>query len=318
MSAGSNGLAREISALHRGRGLRDPRLSDRVGPTIRAALHVDDAAPDFEVRDRVVAALRSAARTLPGDIQRAFLLASALESDRPTLAERLDEAAAALDRDPRTVRRRLAQADSAVALVLERGARQQPAMEDAWYIESMSSHVDISEDEARTRATKVIVPTQGGLRRISERISLPNAPRDLAPQHHPRIAITAGGHLAQVRHQGSVWSYDIDLDNPLAVGIQQEIIPQIDLPLRSMLAPVLIMVPIRPCRHFDLTIEFGTPANAESVWLVDGEYPTALADEPNADTLVEIPASGSLTARFSGLRAGLAYGLRWQWRHGDL
>ena len=216
MSAGSNGLAREISALHRGRGLRDPRLSDRVGPTIRAALHVDDAAPDFEVRDRVVAALRSAARTLPGDIQRAFLLASALESDRPTLAERLDEAAAALDRDPRTVRRRLAQADSAVALVLERGARQQPAMEDAWYIESMSSHVDISEDEARTRATKVIVPTQGGLRRISERISLPNAPRDLAPQHHPRIAITAGGHLAQVRHQGSVWSYDIDLDNPLA------------------------------------------------------------------------------------------------------
>ena len=77
MSAESNALAREISALHRGRGLRDPRLSDRVGANIRAALHMDDVAPDFEIRDRVVAALRSAARTLPGDIQRAFQIGRA-------------------------------------------------------------------------------------------------------------------------------------------------------------------------------------------------------------------------------------------------
>ncbi|HMS18254.1 MAG TPA: hypothetical protein PKA37_15525 [Planctomycetota bacterium] len=309
----STSISAEIAALHKGRGLRDPRLGRRVGPALRAALHITDPATEPQVRDRVVAAIRSAAQTLPSDLRTAFLLASALTTDAPTLSGRLAKAATALDRDPRTVRRRLAQANDAVAVVLERGSRPQPAMEDAWYIESLSSLVEINAPRVRTRATKVIVPTQGGATRVSERFSLPNAPSDLCGIAEPEISVNAGGKLLDVQRRGTVWSYDVELHEPMVVGVQQEIITEIGFPSMSLLAPVVIMVPIRPCRFFDITVDFGQPPITEAAWLVDGDYPTTLADSPAPSTRLEVPESGRLRAAFSGLRAGLAYGLRWTW-----
>jgi len=298
--------------------LRDPHLAARVGPGLRAALHIGQVAADFEVRDRVVAALRAATLELPEDLKTVFLLASALTSDRSTLAERLDQAGRELDRDPRTVRRRLVAANNAVATAIERGGRPQPALEDAWYIESMRSTLDISGVEALSKASKVIVPTQAGLSIISERISLPNVPAHLPLEHEPTIEVLAGGQLMAIQRRGSVWTYQVRLPAPLEVGIPQEIITTIRIPSRRMLAPVLVMVPIRPCRRFELDIDFGRPPKVARVFAVDADYPTALGDEPDAGDLLPIPVDGRMRASFTGLRAGLAYGLRWEWPGSDV
>lgn len=310
-------MAIEIGVLLRGRGLRSPALAQRVGPALRAALHMEATSTETEVRDRVIAALRAASESLPADLRAAFQLAAGFTSDRPLLSDRVSQAGDLLDRDVRTIRRRLIQAQSGIADVLARGSRPQPHQEEAWYIETMDSVLDLRGEGAVVRAEKVIVPTQGDLVRIVERFSLPDAPADLASAMHPSITVLDGGTLAEVTRRGSVWHYEVDLNSPLAAGLPQRIVTEFRLASTSLLRPILCMVPIRPCRRFSVRIHFGHPPIANGVWRVDGEYPTMLSDEPEAGAALMLPPDGTVDADFSGLRAGLAYGLRWAWSSRD-
>lgn len=304
-------LERELALLQRGRGLRAPELAAHVGPALRAALHLEDTASAAEVRDRVVAALRSAGSELPPDLRLTFLSACALEAAESGLLERLTGAGRLLDRDLRTVRRRLTQANTAVAVKLARGARPPLATDEAWYIEAMDSRMDFSSSEPYIRGRKTIVPTTSGLTRLSERISLPSTPGIGSPT--PTIEVFEGGQLVEVRHQGSVWWYDIVLAKPFETGVPQTIGVAIRLPSRESMAPIAVMTPIRPCRLFTQRVDFGNPSVCDQVWLVDGEYPTELAEPPDASPDIPLGDDSVVVTSFSGLRAGLSYGIRWRW-----
>lgn len=304
-------LEQELALLQRGRGLRAPELSAHVGPALRAALHLEDTASSIEVRDRLVAALRSAGSELPADLRLAFLSACALEGAESGLLERLRKAGELLDRDLRTVRRRLAQANTAVAAILARGARPLLSTDEAWYIEAMDSRIEFDANGPCIRGRKTIVPTVVGLTRLSERISLPSTPGIGSPT--PTIEVFEGGQLAEVRHQGSVWWYDILLATPFEAGVPQTIGVAIRLPSRELMVPIAVMTPIRPCRLFTQHVDFGSPPVCDHVWLVDGEYPTELAEPPAESTRIYLGQDSAVVTSFSGLRAGLSYGIRWRW-----
>lgn len=181
-------VAAEIAALHRGRGLRRPDL--HIGPGLHAALQLEPRASLDEVRDHLVAALRASATSLPKDLQLVFLNAAALTASDRSLGGRLSHAAAALDRDPRTIRRRLAQANVGVATALVRGTRRPVEMGNAWFIQEFEAITDLRGERPVLTARKIAVPTLGGVHLVKEGFGLPRTSPD---RPDPQIRVVEGG-----------------------------------------------------------------------------------------------------------------------------
>jgi hypothetical protein len=111
---------RRADRLHQGRGLNRPDLLAYVGPQLKEVLRIADNDPE-EARRILVAELGEAARTLSE--YRYPVMAAAITSARQRWRSdehRLDK----IERDARTVRRRLRQADAQAAEYLLSRARQ--------------------------------------------------------------------------------------------------------------------------------------------------------------------------------------------------
>src|SRR6184192_1266276 len=102
----------ELKVLRKGRGVFTTPLGDRVGPTLRGIWGISDAADQASVRHMLVSRLLSLAEALPEDARTVLLAAFALEerARMPLYQERVRWAASMLDRDERTVRRRIDEA----------------------------------------------------------------------------------------------------------------------------------------------------------------------------------------------------------------
>lgn len=300
-------FAQELGALHRGRGLRRPTLDP--GPAIRSALYITEANPPAQARDRVVAALKAAAATLPHDLQVVFLHACALSSGHPTLGERLREAGEAIQRDERTVRRRLAQANESVATYLQRGAGG--AGDEGWFLETMETTLDLRGERPISTTYRTLCPTKQGVTVLRERFSIPHRPGDpLAPE----VRVVRGGELSWLRQESpSVWALEATLDHALAVGELHEVGIEVELPDRSVLRPYSVAVPMSPIRTFTTTVLFGDPPAASRVWRVEGLLPAGLDDGVAPDDAVDPHLQPEIREEFTGMRLGLAYGLCWLW-----
>jgi hypothetical protein len=102
-------LVRELKTLRKGRGLFVRQISDRVGPALRKACDVADSDGPVEIRRKVAERLESLANGLPADLRVAIMAAFALDRDArlPFYQDRVRWAAARLQRDDRTARRRI-------------------------------------------------------------------------------------------------------------------------------------------------------------------------------------------------------------------
>jgi hypothetical protein len=127
-------LVRELKALRKGRGLYAGRFEERVGPTLRAACEVTDGDGMMVVRQKVANRLTELADQLPDDLRVATLAAFALNAEArlPLYQDRVHWAAIQVDRDPRTVRRRVDEAidqlaELAVSSLRLRGGAQEPS-----------------------------------------------------------------------------------------------------------------------------------------------------------------------------------------------
>lgn len=305
-------LERELAALHRGRGLRRPALA--IGPVLRETLHLDPQSPADVMRDNLVAALRASAQSLPGDLRTVFLIASGLEAADPLLGDRIERAGAELQRDGRTVRRRLAEANRGVATTLLRGSRGRGETGNAWYIEEFDAETDLRGPHPILHARKLAVPTQGGLTVADEQFSMP-PPHPDAPE--PTIRVTQGGDLAYFAREGErVWRYGVRLDQTTEAGVAQAIGIEITIDSREWLLPYTVFSAYRPTRALRTTVHFGEPPVGRRVWELHGVYPLRLLDEEPAATDLEFDLSENTTIsrEFFGLQLGLAYGIRWLWR----
>lgn len=305
-------VVEELGVLHRSRGLRRSRLAGHVGPRLRQLLDIAPDADESSLRRALVDGLITAARALPGDLRVAFLYASAVSSKRRLLQERLGEAGAVIDRDPRTVRRRLEQANVGVAreLLARREWRaNHPLAPTGWTVVMVASSLDLRADRPRFTIDKSILAGQR-MSVVTESVSIPRPGGD-ADQPDIEIAVLTGGTLINVERVGaSAWRYQIDLGCVLDSGDSHDLRIQVTVPSHQHVLPFNAVVPLRPCGHFSCRVEFDPARLPREIRRIDGLHSGALGDRIGASGSAIEPAS-VVAAEFSALVTGLAYGLRW-------
>lgn len=313
-------LTAELAALHRGQGVRDGDIHRLVGPALIATLRLEEPISPVQARDHLIASLVAAVRTLPPRQATVFEFASGLKSPEPTMAARLDQAATALDRDTRTLRRWLEKANVGVAIYLLRNhdhaeveASGHPRRDD-WYIESMWMEADLRDQRPIFRVRKTLFPTVGGAVEITEPISLP--PHSEESVGDIVVQVEGDGRLAEIhRHGPSLWMARISLFAPMRVGELVTYTVDCTLPARAWMAPMAVFTPVRATREFRCTVHFGSPSVAHRAWILRSALPNFFGVEPMAPHAEEATTDefGSIDVRFANPLPGLTCGLQWTW-----
>ncbi|MEA5358801.1 hypothetical protein VA596_04590 [Amycolatopsis sp., V23-08] len=295
-------LVQELKILRKGRGLQG-RIGERVGPFLRSACAVSADDGLVAVRTKVAGRLSELAAHLPEDLRLAALAAFAItvEARQPLYQDRVRWAANRVDRDPRTVRRRV---DEAIDLLAElaAGSSSPPAVSssDRWHTASLS--IALVLDELLVLERRRIIADQDGLTALDLAISLPSGAEDLS------VTVLYGGTLADRGMEATDrWGYGLELPKPLPRGESCEIAILFRPP---SLRPYLVSVPRHPCDRFDLRVRFG-PEPPQEVRALDGVFQSDVTDPGYRGRHCEVDPAGEVHLQFQGLTPGMAYGARW-------
>lgn len=307
MSGRAEQLVQELKILRKGRGLLAGKIEDRVGPSLRSACEVDDDDGLVAIRQKVAGRLSELAEHLPEDLRLAALAAFAIcaEARQPLYQERVQWAARRVDRDPRTVRRRV---DEAIDLLAElatgatSGAAAAPP-EARWHTASLSVALVLDQPQPVVYEQRRVVADQDGLKALDLAVSLPSGRDDLSP------TVLFGGTLVDRGMEASDrWGYALELPRPLSRGETWDVAMLFRLASPAALRPHMVCVPRHPCEAFDLRIRFpGTP----EVMTLDGAFQRDVSDPGYRGRPHAVDAAGEVHMKFRGLMPGLAYGARW-------
>ena len=302
-------LVRELKSLRKGRGLFAGQIEERVGPTLRAACEVTDGDGMMVIRQKVTTRLAELAEQLPEDLRLATLAAFAIltEARLPLYQDRVSWAAVKVDRDPRTVRRRVDEAIHQLAELATSAPRRGPgAPAGSWHTTEL--HVAVGLDRARPEVLEQrrIVANQEGLRELDLAISLPTGRRDL------EIEVLYGGTLVDRGMEASDrLGFALTLPRPLASGESHDFAMRFRLPTARGMRPHMMCVPRRPCELFDLRVRFGRDRVPPRVWMLDGAFQRDVSDPACRGHQHAVDRAGEIHMRFRQLAPGLAYGARW-------
>ncbi|MEV6830412.1 hypothetical protein [Amycolatopsis sp. NPDC051102] len=276
-------LVRELKSLRKGRGLQASRLPDRVGPALRAACAVSDSDGMVAVREKVSGRLSELSTHLPEDLRLAVLAAFAIsaEARQPLYQERVRWAAKQVDRDPRTVRRRV---DEAIELLAELALGSAPSSPGAGHTAALT--VALAVAESCVFEQHRVVADQDGLRSFS---------------------LATGGPDGMVLYGGTLTERSaVELPRALSRGESWEFAAV----SKADPASHLVYVPRDRCEVFDLRVRFGRQGPSGVVSL-DGAFERDIADPGYPGRTVAVDAAGEVHLQFRHLTPGLAYGARW-------
>ncbi|MET8996086.1 hypothetical protein [Amycolatopsis sp. NPDC004169] len=276
-------LVRELKTLRKGRGLQASRLPDRIGPCLRAACGVSESDGMVPTRDKVSARLTELSLQLPEDLRLAALAAFAItpEARQPLYQERVLWAASRVDRDPRTVRRRV---DEAIDLLAELALSS--ASENSsgrWHTASLT--LALVAEESCVFEQHRVVADQDGVRSF-----------DLA----------ASAVEGMVLYGGTLASGKALLAAPLARGESREFAAVFPLEPQSH----LVYVPRHRCEVFDLRLRLGKEGPPE-VLALDGAFERDVPDPRYRGRTLQVDGAGEVHLQFRHLTPGLVYGARW-------
>ncbi|WP_285743221.1 hypothetical protein [Lentzea sp. NBRC 105346] len=133
MAVSSKLLIGELKALRRGRGVHTPGLDRHVGPALREACGISDCDGAEVVREKLGAWVADLVRTLPDDLRLAVTTPLGLNPDAQHvfLAHRVEWLASRLQRDSRTVRRRI---DDGLTRLVEAALHPAQQAQEDWYV----------------------------------------------------------------------------------------------------------------------------------------------------------------------------------------
>ncbi|WP_410610289.1 hypothetical protein [Amycolatopsis sp. lyj-109] len=276
-------LVQELKTLRKGRGLQASRLADRVGPALRSACGVSEQDGMVTIRAKVTARLSELSLQLPEDLRLAAMAAFAItaEARQPLYQERMRWVAAQVDRDPRTVRRRV---DEAIVLLAELASPAAPiGTPGRWHTTALTMALVL--EESCLFEQHRVVADQDGLRSF-----------DLASSSK-KGSVLYGGTLSE----GSV-----ELPAPLSRGGSWEFaaVFTVEPSMR------MVYLPRHRCEVFDLRLRFGKEGPPE-VLALDGAFERDLADPGYRGRTLQVDAAGEVHLQFRHLTPGLVYGARW-------
>ncbi|GAB3443966.1 hypothetical protein [Actinophytocola sediminis] len=297
---GRGQLVRELKSLRKGGGLFAGRLVERIGPALRAVCAVADDDGPVATREKVRARLSELTEQLPADLRVPTLAAFAVEADArlPLYQDRVQWAAMRVDRDPRTVRRRV---DEAIAQIAElaTGAATSRAAERStgWHTTTVRTVAVLDRAQPEVFEQRRIVVDQDGLRELDLAAILP------APRGDLDVCVFHGGTMVN-----RDW-FGLALSRPMSRGETHEFAVRFRLPSLRAMRPYLVCVPSRPCELFDLRVRFGP--RPPRVWTFTGAAPALVADPMPNGHPHPVDQAGEIHLRFYQLAPGLAYGARW-------
>jgi len=275
---------------------------------LRTILDVDDTTREDEARTRLVSLLRGEASALPDDLCALVEASFGISDSRPLLHDRLLAVGEVLQRDERTLRRRLSESDELLAdrMALRFGARQGLTI-PGWHWSSYRLEVDVADDRPSFLSTRTLVPSIAGLSSFEEIVSIPQ----VGDSESLGVEAVAGcTYLGRDPLSGSSWRLLFALPRALAAGEPHETVVRFTWPGRDWIQPVAAFVPMRRVERFEISVDFGQPRSCTKAWILDGVLPTSFADPPVAQDLVPDEVA---EARFNDLVIGHAYGIAWTW-----
>lgn len=318
MTISATDLVAELKILRKGRGIQAPHILDRIGPAIRAVCAITDNDDAASVRQKVAARLRDLSAKLPPDLQIGVTAAFGLDDTlhTPFYKDRLRWAEAELERNTRTVRRRIDEAiDQLAELAVHRmaanGTPGQPPASNRWYNAEIRQALVLDQGSAYALEQRRIVADEDGVTELDLALTVP-AP-DAIPGDRPlevAIDVLYGGRLLQRRMESTERiGYRLALPRPLRLGDEHEFALRA-LPRRE-LAPHYVCLPRHRCDRCEVRVRFALERPPTRVERLDGVYQRDIVDPRGDAEPVTLDACGEVVERFTNLTPGLAYGLRW-------
>lgn len=290
-------LVRELKRVRKGRGVYAGGLDEKIGATLRAACGISRSDGPSAARQKLITRLTELVEQLPDDLQIAARAAFALnpEARLPLYQDRVFWVAAVVDRDARTVRRRV---DEAVDQIAELAATTTRRDTGGWHLAEL--HVSITLDRGVPEIVERhhLVVDADHVDEVEFTVLFPVPRQD--------VRLLYGGTLEDhgvVTHDRA--GFTLVLAEPLPRGETFDFEVRYQ-PARDTVLPELLYVPERPCEQFDLRVRFG-PDHKPQVQRFDGAHRRMGTGLP-----FPVDRAGEVHLRFRRLLPGLLYGVRWE------
>ncbi|PPK63788.1 hypothetical protein V5P93_005657 [Actinokineospora auranticolor] len=308
-------LVRDLKPLRKGRGLDGPRAAAQITAQVRVVFALDgESGAAVELADR----LRELAAHLPPDLRLAVLAAYALtEHTRlPTLKERLDLVERELERDTRTVVRRV---DEGLLLIAEAAiARWRPVPDDEragtpWRTTALSCAVVMDQPTPQVYETRRVAVTGAPATGLDLEYSVPIGGTGPGPSpDNPVVEVLFGGTLrTYLRHSRSRVGYRLVLPKELAPNTEHEYKLRFTFADRVTMSPYYLCTPRYPCARFDLHVRFGAGRVPRGVWRIDGLFPNEVDDLTSPRDPLDIDPAGEVHLGFTNLVPRFSFGAAW-------
>lgn len=305
-------LVRELKTLRKGRGVFAGRIGERVGPNLRVLCGITGEDGPVTIRGKVATRLVELAGQLPEDMCLATVAAFALSTEvrLPLYQDRVHWAAMKIDRDARTVRRRV---DDAIDQLAELVATTPRAPAGGWGTAELQVAVALDCLRPEVLEQHRIVADQDGLQELDFVSPLAVGRRYL------EVDVLYGGTL---RDLGVVRQdrpgFALTLPKPLARGESHDFAVRFRLPSPRAMRSGVVHVPEHRCELFDLRVRFGPGRTPPHVWTMRDVHQSVGAADVRDGLLHPVDRAGEVHLRFRRLVPGLAYGAQWETDDGSL
>jgi len=296
-------LVRELKSLRKGRGVLAGRIRDRVGPTLRATCGVTEHDEPGAIRRKVSARITELVRRLPADLRLPTLAAFAIDAEArlPLYQDRVHWAAVRMDRDPRTVRRRVDEAIDHLAELAVDAPRGRPdGQVDGWHTAELHAVLTLDRPHPEVIERHRVVADRDGLRELALAPPLPLDRPELD------IRVLYGGTLAD--HPAPT----LAVPDPVLRGHHHDFAVRFRLPTVNAMWSYLVYVPQRPCGLLDLRGRFAHTPAPPRVWALNGAQQHDGVGPVHRGLRHPVDRAGEIHLRFRHLVPGLAYGVRWE------
>jgi hypothetical protein len=312
----SRDLARELKKLQRGEGMGAADLDQHVGELLRTVCGAEPADDADTLRTRLTDLINRHVALLKDDDRRAVLASLGLHPDAQFrfLKDRQNWVLGRIDRDSRrtvdrwTDRGLMRLAEEIVAEYEK--DRQRPANPFAprsFYTAELISAVRLDLDPPEWWERRTIVALEA-MDRVPVGASVPAAPDGTFAD--VELEVTDGGRLVEwKRSRPSYYEGQVELDRPLGRGerCQYELMRRVSRP--EVVQPYYLVAAHVRCDRLVVHVDLGAAGPA---WLVDGlPWPTIEDGSIRSTPPLVADASGRVSAEFTRLHLGPAYGIVW-------
>jgi hypothetical protein len=316
MAAQVRDLVDELKSLRKGRGLSTGLPDGKVGPALRALCSVTAADSPSAARKKIADLLSELAGRLPDDLSTAVLAAFGLvpEARQQFYKERVRWAALRIERDERTVRRRIDQGIQQLAeLSAETIAAVRPvAAGHSWYNDEVRVYLTLDRPTPESLEFRRITSCVDDLRELDLALTL-TAPLDRSSvARELDIQVVSGGTLLRKqKERADRFAFSLRMPARLSSADQHEYGLRFRVPEGQKMQPHYVCVPKQRCDNFQLHVRFDHDRMPAAVWRLSDAFQRDVDDPTPSGERLALDEAGELHLRFQDLTPGLAYGIRW-------